>query len=235
MYKLLLGTALVLASIAFTAQEDFFQLFLNLHAISIVFGGTVAILIASTPKKSVRKIFKLLIELANDKTNSATLRSELTELTKRRKLSTPSTNVLINYAASLWDDGVEPSLINSLLDQKRIEIIDEYHNTVAVLKNLAKYPPALGMTGTVVGLVSMFSKLNESGTENIGFALALALTATFYGLFLSNCFILPFADHCQIYTKQREQQLDQVYQTLAMINADIAGSIIEKEVSNRAA
>jgi len=235
MFKLILGTFLILVCIAYTAQEDFMKLFLNTHAISIVFGGTVAILIASTPKKSIRKIFGLLKELATDKTTSASLQSELSELTKRRKLSSPSSNILINYAASLWDDGVEPNLINVLLDQKRIEIVDEYHNIVAVLKNLAKYPPALGMTGTVVGLVSMFSKLNESGTENIGFSLALALTATFYGLLLSNGFILPFADHCQIYTRQREQQLDQVYQTLVMINAEIAGSIIEKEVSSRAA
>jgi chemotaxis protein MotA len=60
--------------------------------------------------------------------------------------------------------------------------------------------PAMGMVGTLVGLVQMFS--NMESPEKIGAGMAAALVCTFYGAFLANLFFLPMAGKLGIRTKK---------------------------------
>ncbi|MDY0242692.1 MAG: MotA/TolQ/ExbB proton channel family protein [Rhodospirillaceae bacterium] len=56
---------------------------------------------------------------------------------------------------------------------------------------LADTAPALGMAGTVVGLVGMFGAMNDPAT--IGPAMALAMLTTFYGVVIANLIAAPIA------------------------------------------
>lgn len=56
---------------------------------------------------------------------------------------------------------------------------------------VADVAPAIGMVGTIIGLVRMFQDLNDPA--NLGSAMALALLTTFYGLVLSNLIAAPIA------------------------------------------
>ncbi len=49
---------------------------------------------------------------------------------------------------------------------------------------LADAAPAMGMAGTIIGLIGMFARMNDPAT--IGPAMALALIATFDGMILAN-------------------------------------------------
>jgi len=57
--------------------------------------------------------------------------------------------------------------------------------------SIADSAPALGMAGTIVGLVGMFSAMNDPA--KIGPAMALALLTTFYGLLIANMVAAPIA------------------------------------------
>ena len=52
--------------------------------------------------------------------------------------------------------------------------------------------PAMGMIGTLVGLVAMLA--NMSDPKSIGPAMAIALLTTFYGAVLANMVAMPIAD-----------------------------------------
>lgn len=56
---------------------------------------------------------------------------------------------------------------------------------------IADAAPALGMAGTIIGLIRMFSHMEDSSA--IGPAMAMALMATFYGLIFANIVAGPLA------------------------------------------
>lgn len=60
---------------------------------------------------------------------------------------------------------------------------------------MADAAPALGMIGTVAGMIGMAGTLGNPATA--GPSLALALTSTLYGLILSACVAAPLADRAE--------------------------------------
>lgn len=56
---------------------------------------------------------------------------------------------------------------------------------------VADIAPAIGMVGTIFGLVRLFSDLDDP--SNLGSAMALALLTTLYGLILSNVIAAPIS------------------------------------------
>lgn len=61
--------------------------------------------------------------------------------------------------------------------------------------------PAMGMIGTLVGLVAMLSNMDDP--KSIGPAMAVALLTTLYGAILSNMVFFPIADKLSL---RREQE-----------------------------
>ena len=56
---------------------------------------------------------------------------------------------------------------------------------------VADAAPAMGMAGTILGLVSMFASMDDPAT--IGPAMAIALLATFHGMVIANMIAGPIA------------------------------------------
>jgi chemotaxis protein MotA len=218
MYSLPIGFIAVAAVIFSSVNLNDWGLFLNLHAIVIVFGGSVAILALSTPVNVLKNMMKALIELFDSNKAADEYWREFESLFKSRTLPTPSANPLINYAVGLWESGTSGELFIVLISQKRAELENMHADAVQTVRNLAKYPPALGMTGTVVGLVSLFSKLGTDNRAELGPALALAMTATFFGLILANVIIMPIADRLHVQFMWKKSMYTQVYQAITLIN-----------------
>ena len=66
-----------------------------------------------------------------------------------------------------------------------------HDGAAAVWRAAAESAPAMGMIGTVLGLIGMFLAMDDPAT--IGPAMALALLTTLYGLFLSAVVAAPVA------------------------------------------
>src|SRR5690606_36274297 len=67
---------------------------------------------------------------------------------------------------------------------------------VNFFRRLAKYPPALGLVGSVIGLVSLMRSVGQGAdASQVGLNMALALIATLYGLALSNFVLAPISEH----------------------------------------
>ena len=80
---------------------------------------------------------------------------------------------------------------------KRIQVQkDRELAQINIFKSLSKYPPAFGMTGTVIGMVGLMEQLGgKMGTSNIGSNMAIAMMATLYGLLLANFFLTPVSEN----------------------------------------
>jgi chemotaxis protein MotA len=234
MRTLPLGFILTAVIVYLSLGKESLALYANYHALIIVVGGTVTILLMSSPAEALRRLVTATGDLFKASQKLEHFRAEFQELTQHRSLSTKSKNELINYSVELWASGVEAELFIVLVSQRREELERGYIEAVQTLRNLAKYPPALGMTGTVMGLVSLFSVLgtNQAG---LGPALALAMTATFLGLIVANCVVTPLADHLHIKHMQNERLYTGIFQILILINRGEASALIKDEVESRAA
>lgn len=86
-------------------------------------------------------------------------------------------------------DGMEPEVISNIMGTEIDNTESRHEVGVDLLSSLAAYAPALGLIGTVIGLVQMLTKMNDPSA--IGPAMAVALLTTFYGAVLANLVFLP--------------------------------------------
>jgi len=89
-------------------------------------------------------------------------------------------------------DGTAAGEIEQILDAE-LEAMDGRHNQgCGILKKFGTYSPAMGMIGTLIGLVAMLQ--NMSDPSKIGTGMAVALLTTMYGAILANMLFLPLSD-----------------------------------------
>lgn len=207
----------------------------NHHAVLIVVFGTAGVLLLTTPLSGLKGLLKNLLNLIRPDISSAKVNGSLVELSRRRDAVVGNTHALIAYAQELWDQGVEAEIWGALMVQRLEELNGAAEQAVTVMRNLAKYPPALGMTGTVVGLVSLFSNLTPETRDRIGPSLALALCATFYGLVLANAVLMPLADRLHVTYLAKVKLNDHVYQSLLLIHQGEPANIVGEDADASAA
>jgi chemotaxis protein MotA len=88
-------------------------------------------------------------------------------------------------------DGLEPLSIKDILDTEIVAIQERHKLGAEIFTTIGTFAPALGMIGTLVGLVQMLQTMEDPST--IGPAMAVALLTTFYGALLANVLCLPIA------------------------------------------
>jgi chemotaxis protein MotA len=88
-------------------------------------------------------------------------------------------------------DGHDGDIVRDILE-KDIAMASERHKHAAtIFKTMADVAPAMGMIGTLVGLVSMLSNMDDP--KSIGPAMAVALLTTLYGAIMANMVGIPIA------------------------------------------
>ena len=91
----------------------------------------------------------------------------------------------------LMIDGIEPAALSRIL-QTELEYVSERHRMGAeIFMTMGNFAPAMGMMGTLIGLVKMLMQMDDPAS--IGPAMAVALLTTFYGVILANLIFLPAA------------------------------------------
>lgn len=109
----------------------------------------------------------------------------------------------LRKALQLTVDGMEPQAIQEILETE-ISYLEERHSRGAeILLCFGALAPAMGMIGTVIGLVLMLK--NMSDPSSIGPAMAVALITTFYGAVLANLVFNPMAG--KLKTRSKEEVL----------------------------
>jgi chemotaxis protein MotA len=97
-------------------------------------------------------------------------------------------------------DGLEPQAIEEILATE-IDYLKARHQVGAeVFQTMGTFAPALGMIGTLVGLVQMLQSMDDP--SSIGPAMAVALLTTFYGSIMANMVCIPIAGKLKARSKE---------------------------------
>lgn len=106
----------------------------------------------------------------------------------------------LQNGVNLLVDGIDPVTMRSMMVKEKQLTFQRQAISVKVFKDLAKSAPAMGMIGTLIGLVAMLT--NMSSPESIGPAMAVALLTTLYGAILANAIAEPIADKLVLRAKE---------------------------------
>lgn len=88
-------------------------------------------------------------------------------------------------------DGYNADDIDFLLSQELEASAERHKRAASILRRASEIAPAMGLIGTLIGLVQMLADLETP--EKIGPAMALALLTTFYGAIMGNIVLAPMA------------------------------------------
>lgn len=95
------------------------------------------------------------------------------------------------HAIQMAVDGGKPEDIELILSQESSFLIERHKRTASMTRRASEVAPAMGLIGTLVGLVQMLADLENPDT--IGPAMAVALLTTFYGAILGTVVMAPLA------------------------------------------
>ncbi|MCC7145073.1 MAG: motility protein A [Phycisphaeraceae bacterium] len=168
----------------------------------LVFGASVTMMFFAFPMENVKSIFAILRQLLFHKSqapgNLITDMVYYAEIARRDGILSLENvikdieDTFVVHGIQMAIDGTDPELIESVLTNELENIIDRHDQGKALFDTLAKYAPAYGMIGTLVGLVIMLR--NMSDPSMIGPGMAVAILTTLYGALIANSFALPMAD-----------------------------------------
>jgi chemotaxis protein MotA len=176
--------------------------FFDLSALLIVIGGTFAV---TTICFSMQEIFRLqgiivktLVYQAAEPKAAALSVLKLAELARKEgvlaiqgTLESLRAAPFLHKAASLVIDGTPGEEVERILNIEVAAMIQRHTRGASVLRKAAEISPAMGLIGTLVGLVQMLGNLEDPAT--IGPSMAVALLTTFYGAVLANLVFSPLA------------------------------------------
>ena len=93
------------------------------------------------------------------------------------------------------------------------------------LKALGDVAPAMGMIGTLIGLVQMLSSMDDP--KQIGPAMAIALLTTLYGAVIANAFALPVADKLAFRSAEERRNKSLILETISGIQEGLNPRVLE--------
>ncbi len=186
------------------------SLFINVPALMIVMGGTLGATMINYPLRDVFGVFKVVKKTIFTKkiSTSELIRGFMGFAKKSRKegilaLESDMKNVrdeFLKKGIQLSIDGLEPQEIQDILETEVGFIRTRHQLGAEVFTTMGTYAPALGMIGTLIGLVQMLQTLDDPGS--IGPAMAVALLTTFYGSIMANIMCLPLAGKLRARSKE---------------------------------
>ncbi|MFN3827043.1 MAG: motility protein A [Micavibrio sp.] len=176
--------------------------FINLPSIMIVVLGTMAAttisytgeemghvmgILGSTLVRRIRKpsaVARQLMDIATLCRKKGVLSLSSLDSELRR-------DPLIHRALQLVVDGYTGDDIDRVLGQEVDALVERHRRSASILRRASEIAPAMGLIGTLVGLIQMLAALDDPAA--IGPAMALALLTTFYGAILGLVILSPLA------------------------------------------
>jgi chemotaxis protein MotA len=95
-------------------------------------------------------------------------------------------------ALDLVVDGHDPEVVRSILTKDLDLTLKRHRDGQAIFKAIGDAAPAMGMMGSLIGLVQMLGSMNDP--KQIAPAMAIALLTTLYGAMIANVIAIPIAD-----------------------------------------
>jgi len=181
------------------------RVFINYPGLAVVFGGTTAAIFLSYSFKEIISmvvlVTRIFLRAEVDLSRQAEEFVMFAQRVRGKEIPPPPADLhpFSKDCHQMIEDEYELDMMRSTLEQRVESYMISEMNQANLLNSFAKYPPAFGMIGTVVGLIALMAGLGSGAGDvsGIGSNMAIALTTTLYGLAISNFTFKPMADNLE--------------------------------------
>lgn len=176
--------------------------FIDIPSVLIVVGGTFAVVLTcfsfGEVLRSGKVVLRTVFYSSRDPSAAALQVLQIAELARRQGVLSLQTALgelesvpFLHKGISMVVDGTPGEEVENILRRDMNATLQRHAKSTGVLRKAAELSPAMGLIGTLIGLVQMLGNLDDPST--IGPSMAVALITTFYGAVLANMVFSPLA------------------------------------------
>ena len=198
--------------------------FIEMTSIAIVFAGSIVVLLTRSKlgdfinmfsKIIMKTIFagvdkpvdliEQIIEMANIARKDGLIALEGQDIK----------NHFLAKGIGLLVDSTPADIIEASLENELSLMKSRHENAALQYRSWAEIAPAMGMIGTLCGLVGMLQSMSDP--KAIGPAMAIALLTTLYGALLANVIAKPIAEKLEGYSKDESENCELIIEGIRNI------------------
>lgn len=131
----------------------------------------------------------------------------------------------LRQAVQFLIDGVDSKVALQALENEMDQTLVRHSQGQQIFKSMGEVAPAMGMIGTLIGLVQLLS--NMADPKTIGPAMAVAMLTTLYGAIVANMIAFPIADKLELRSHQEQQSMTLVIDAIEAIQHGHNPRVIE--------
>jgi chemotaxis protein MotA len=125
-------------------------------------------------------------------------------------------------------DGMEAESIEDVVSTEILWLEQRHRLGAEIFSTMGAFAPAVGMLGTIIGLVQMLMQMTDPTA--IGAPMAVALLTTFYGVMLANLLFLPISGKLKVRSRQEILAKQMVLQGILAIQEGDNHHIVEQKL-----
>jgi chemotaxis protein MotA len=175
-------------------------IFMNVPSILIVLGGTALVVMMKFTLGQFFGAFKVAARAfmfkLDEPEDLITQVVELATIARKEGMlaleNAEINNEFLRDGERMLIDGNNREVVSAVMSKDLQQTIDRHKWGSKVFSATGDVAPAMGMIGTLIGLVQMLSSMDDP--KSIGPAMAVALLTTLYGAVLANMVAIPIAD-----------------------------------------
>jgi len=178
------------------------ETFINPPSILIVIGGTLGVTTVcfsiGDMMRTTQLITKTVLYKNQDSSTIAVQTIRIAEVARKQGvlqlqgvLESIKREQFFHKGLAMIVDGTPADEVENIMIGELEAMAGRHHKGANILRKAAEFAPAMGLIGTLIGLVQMLGNLDDPST--IGPSMAVALLTTFYGAVLSNMVLMPLA------------------------------------------
>lgn len=228
-----LGMGLVIGSIVMGSP---LSAFINIPGLAIVVGGSLATLMMAETLGNVIGAFKIATNAFFGKAPQVdeTIKkiAELAVVVRKEGLlaleNQEINDPFLAKGVRLAVDGIPPEEVQATLSGEMTAMKGRHKRGSQMFKFVQANAPAMGMVGTLIGLVQMLQALDDPSA--IGPAMAVALLTTFYGAVMAFMIFGPIAEKLDRRSTEEADNMKVVIIGLGSILKGENGRIVQEKL-----
>ncbi len=212
--------------------------YIDVPSVLIVVGGSIGTLMISFKPSQMKQFVKIFMKaIKPGEEDVGELIKKLVEFaTKARKDGilalegdvNDEENAFLKKGLSMAIDGSEPDTIRELLEIEMEQTSTRHKVHGSIFSQWSGLAGAMGMIGTLIGLVAML--LNMADPSAIGPSMAVALLTTMYGAMIGNIFGGPIATILGIRNDDETLIREMIIEGIMSIQAGDAPRVLEAKL-----
>ncbi|MEM5790184.1 MAG: MotA/TolQ/ExbB proton channel family protein [Syntrophobacteraceae bacterium] len=217
--------------------------FLNLEAVMITLGGTIAATLISYPLDRLLKFFSLAVQLFREERRTVfeTTISKLVRLGHKASQDTifslekeakQESNRYLKAGLQLLIQDAPASRIARRFAIEIEGLRSRHQEGIQLFSFMSKIAPSLGLVGTLIGMINMLRGMSgDVSPETLGPNMAVALVCTLYGCLLAFLLFLPASEKLKAYSAREQALVHMIREAMLLIREGQSGREMEETLN----